>query len=285
MNFFLYKYFFRHDGVIAQPTFFHLWDREFSLYKEFFSFFFFFLLIKTGSQFLKFMPSFRRRRYSRAFRRNRRYRRRRRTRRFNSFRRVRPLAFRSTGRRDTTQTKLVYSDIFSLNPAGGAAAYQVFNANSLFDPDKTGVGHQPRGFDELSALYHRYRVLASKMSIVVSNSTATPVTVCVGRKNDSVTFATLSDVLEFPTTRWKIVNSNSAGVKLRVGFVGTKQFGRRYLTDDFFQAQITASPTEAPEFFVYCFASDGTSDPGAIDFTVRIEYYCKFTESLMVPQS
>jgi len=33
-----------------------------------------------------------------------------------------------------------------------------FGLNCMFDPNLTGVGHQPMGFDELMALYRRYRV-------------------------------------------------------------------------------------------------------------------------------
>lgn len=40
----------------------------------------------------------------------------------------------------------------------------VFRANSCFDPDYTGAGHQPMGFDEWSALYNSYTVLGSKIN-------------------------------------------------------------------------------------------------------------------------
>jgi len=33
-----------------------------------------------------------------------------------------------------------------------------FNLNSIFDPDRTGTGHQPYGHDTFQTLYNRYRV-------------------------------------------------------------------------------------------------------------------------------
>jgi len=42
-----------------------------------------------------------------------------------------------------------------LNPAIGAAAGYVFNLNSLHDPNTSGVGHQPTGFDQLIAIYEQ----------------------------------------------------------------------------------------------------------------------------------
>jgi len=44
-----------------------------------------------------------------------------------------------------------------------------FRTNSLFDPDRTGVGHQPMGFDQLMGLYFHYRVRKSTIK-------ATPLT-------------------------------------------------------------------------------------------------------------
>lgn len=44
---------------------------------------------------------------------------------------------------------------------------QTFRGNSVFDPDLTGVGQQPRGFDEYAALYGKYYVVKSSYSVVV----------------------------------------------------------------------------------------------------------------------
>lgn len=46
-----------------------------------------------------------------------------------------------------------------------APSYWVFRGNSVYDPDYTGGGNQPAGYDTYSLLYQRYRVLASKIVI------------------------------------------------------------------------------------------------------------------------
>lgn len=55
---------------------------------------------------------------------------------------------------------LTYSSAYSL-ASGAIGTYgteQVFRLNSLYDPDFTGVGHQPYGHDQLALLYSKYKV-------------------------------------------------------------------------------------------------------------------------------
>lgn len=41
----------------------------------------------------------------------------------------------------------------------------VYKANSAFDPDSTGTGHQPYGYDQLTPLFREYSVLSSKIVV------------------------------------------------------------------------------------------------------------------------
>lgn len=55
-----------------------------------------------------------------------------------------------------------YRTWIALDPAtAGALGYYVFRANSIYDPDYSAAGHQPMGYDQLSALYAHYVVLSS----------------------------------------------------------------------------------------------------------------------------
>lgn len=50
---------------------------------------------------------------------------------------------------------------------------QAFAGNSLFDPDKTGVGVQPYWYDQLATMYSKYHVFASKITIYPTSVTST----------------------------------------------------------------------------------------------------------------
>lgn len=70
-------------------------------------------------------------------------------------------AFSSAGPFPPTRGyRLVYEQDGALNvgTSGTIGSEQVFNLNSLYDPDKTGTGHQPYGYDALQVAYNRYKV-------------------------------------------------------------------------------------------------------------------------------
>lgn len=56
-------------------------------------------------------------------------------------------------------------------------ALQSFRTASLFDPDRTGAGHQPLFFDEMAAIYKQYRVLGAKCTVRFVNMCNEPVIV------------------------------------------------------------------------------------------------------------
>jgi len=67
-------------------------------------------------------------------------------------------------------TKLSYYQVFSLNNA--VVTDQVFSLNCLFDPDITGTGHQPRGFDQWSTFFENLRVNYVRCSIQIRQRTS-----------------------------------------------------------------------------------------------------------------
>ncbi len=67
--------------------------------------------------------------------------------------------------------RLTYAQTVTLTTGtlGVMGAAQQFSLNSLFDPDTTGVGHQPYGFDQFKAFYGYYRVDRCTVRLISSN--------------------------------------------------------------------------------------------------------------------
>lgn len=76
---------------------------------------------------------------------------------------------------NTKYCSLTYNEEVVLQPNALGTATQQFSANSLFDPNVTGVGGQPRYFDTLCAAnnttapYHRYLVHGCKATAYIRN--------------------------------------------------------------------------------------------------------------------
>jgi hypothetical protein len=64
-----------------------------------------------------------------------------------------------------------YTDTVTLSSTSGALVQKQFRLNSLFDPDLTGTGHQPRYFDQLcggAGPYSKYRVTHCNVTLEVA---------------------------------------------------------------------------------------------------------------------
>lgn len=60
--------------------------------------------------------------------------------------------------------RLRYVQEVQLDAGTGTYSQNLFRCNSLFDPDYTGVGHQPKGFDEWAGVYNHYTVMKSTIT-------------------------------------------------------------------------------------------------------------------------
>lgn len=75
--------------------------------------------------------------------------------------------------RTSQQATMRYADRFTLAATTSAPDYRFMSANGMYDPDITGIGHQPRGFDELMKLYDRFQVDEVEIECTFSQSWST----------------------------------------------------------------------------------------------------------------
>lgn len=169
--------------------------------------------------------------------------------------------------------KLKYSQTFNLTALNSV---QQFNLNSLYDPDRTGVGHQPNSFDQLAALYNRYRVINS--SYVINVTASSPVRVAAIAANNSFLPASLSDVVERPRSKWIVQHPGGNTQYLKGNCYIPSLMGRNkaeYMADDNYQATTTASPSELALLNIYGKAlnDDSVEIAGVITMTFFVEFF------------
>lgn len=181
------------------------------------------------------------------------------------------------------KAKLIYHETMDLNPGvGGVPTSHVFSANGVYDPNITGVGHQPRGFDQMINLYDHCTVIASKINITCSNDdTIIPQMLALSLRDSSTSPATYDDIMEYRYIKTKVLGNstaNSTGT-MSMACNPNKYLGKSNpLNNSDVRNDAGNNPVEQAYFHLTGFPINGFSDTAAIRCQVRIEYTCVFTE-------
>jgi len=166
---------------------------------------------------------------------------------------------------------------FNINPGlAGAAAAFVFTGNGLFDPNITGTGHQPRGFDNYMALYTYYTVIATRMVCYFAPNQSEIFNLIVGVCPLSNNTAN-SDVRDYVEAQGCEINylrpgGSSASKMIKVEVDVKTWFNSKSPVDD---ENITGDSTANPvkQLYWHIFAACvGANDGLTIDATCIIEY-------------
>lgn len=186
---------------------------------------------------------------------------------------------------DRFVTKLRYCDKISVPVTANILGDYSFRLNSLFDPDLTGTGHQPYGFDQLALFYNRYRVYKVDYTIVQQPNNANTGTLTTVASNSSGSFAgfVLSHIQEMSRCNTKIVRIDEPTV-LKGSVYLPKLNGDmpiRYKTDDRFQASVNTNPVEELTLHVCPTMTNSVT----VTFDIRMDFYCEFFDPKYLNQS
>lgn len=162
--------------------------------------------------------------------------------------------------------KMKYAETITTNVLG----HITMSLNSIFDPNTSGVGHQPYGHDQLATLYNRYRVISCSYRIVGNRNSDTLQVVALP-SNEGAAFVTAAEYKENPRCRY-VTQAPGGEAKFVAGKVYipslTGRTKAQYMADDRYQALFGASPQEAAVLNIGCFTG---SDTAAASVPVNIE--------------
>lgn len=174
---------------------------------------------------------------------------------------------------------------YCADTATDAAGMYQFNLNSIFDPDRTGAGHQPYGRDTYATLYNRYRVISCSWVITCASPNA--VILAAQPANEQLLYAGIAEMRENPRTKFVIQNFGGSTAKLTGKTYIPSLVGRtkaQYMADDRYQAQVNADPSELAILNVMAAASNGVS-LAAINLNVTLHYTVEFFDVKHLAQS
>lgn len=189
---------------------------------------------------------------------------------------------------DVYKTTLNYSDLITLSYSGTTTNYQ-FNLNNLNDPNRTGTGHQPNGYDQLATLYTRTRVTGASYVITFSNGSATYQAECLVQLNANTSLnTTFADAIETRYVKRVTLDpygSESKTVRGRVDL--PKLFGvtrAHLLTDDDYVAGIGGNPANQCCLNIWV-QNISTGTAITVYARVNIKYNVDFYEARVFDQS
>lgn len=186
--------------------------------------------------------------------------------------------------------RLRYSTSFAVTATSGAiGTIQVFRANDLFDPDFTGTGHQPMGFDQMMVWYNHFTVLRSKITCVVKNTGVGSPTACLRVDGDSTTITVIDRVVEVggcvtESLEGKNVYGANKSLSISADMMKLQNVSRSAITSDpSLQGSAGASPVECT--YYHCMLWDPQAVTANAEWEVVIDYEAVFSEPRVLTQS
>jgi len=193
---------------------------------------------------------------------------------------------KSFGQPRTKYLNLPYQTTVALSGAvTGAANYNIFRANSIFDPDYSGVGHQPLGHDQWNLFYNHYIVQACKITVSFAcPAVTTPFYVGIALTDDVIS-AAIGSTTNFSTAaenrhiRYRLVTTQDSGKTITLSYNANvlKFLGRSSSSDDV-KTTFGNNPTEQAFYQVFVMPVNVSYDAPSVWAAVSINYKTKLVE-------
>lgn len=193
--------------------------------------------------------------------------------------------------------KLIYEEDITATASALVPTSYAFKANAIYDPNKTGTGHQPYGRDQIADFYNRYDVTSAKIYVqyyIPGNVT-----------NNQLAWMRvfLLDIDNLGGLASSIYAFRESGLGSRCAPIGaydaTAMFEKSHCEQSFslrkvatqkssldYGAVLGADPLK-PYYFVIGFSPDNFATGYTVSHhcRVRIEYNVTFSEPLLLGES
>jgi hypothetical protein len=196
------------------------------------------------------------------------------------------------------RSQLYYENGLGLTaPTSGNAVTYFYSANGMFDPNITGTGHQPIGFDQMMLMYEQCTVVRSSLQATFNIGAGLSVNCGVALYPDTTGLTNPSQLVENGLLRYIPLTSGSnifqnqhMRTTVRLDCDVARYFGRRgarvLLNDDNLYTTAAANPVEQVYFGIVAWqiSPDGSTTT-AIGFDVILEYDVIYWEPRKLTES
>jgi len=176
---------------------------------------------------------------------------------------------------------LKYTDTIPLQSALVPILSVFYSCNSIYDPYRSGLGHQPYGHDTYATIYNQYTVIRSKCTFQLGQNSAVLNLNSWGGgiADDTATTAAFDTWTERPTYKVERLQNNAGpGAKPMVLYWDRN---RRFPDPDTAQslsANFGSNPAEEEFFELIAQGAASGVSLGTVFMMITIEYVCEMYE-------
>lgn len=186
---------------------------------------------------------------------------------------IRQLRWPSVPIPDKIYIRMKYVQTLDITQTGGGASPNtyLFRGNSVFDPNQSGIGGQAQRYDQMSAMFRKYKVRWSRIVVrFINNSASEFADVGVVPLRNQSALASHWEYAEQPYARVSLLGTRNGGheVKWLKNFVTTKKLCGNTLTDEEFSGS-AGNPTTVWSWHIWSQNTDRLVNTNiAIEVTV-----------------
>jgi hypothetical protein len=187
------------------------------------------------------------------------------------------------------RTTLRYVDYNSYTITSGVIAQVFYSVNNLFDPNTSGGGHQPMGFDQWAAIYNHYVVVSCDVSVRFTHPQGTgTIVVGVNLHDDTTAAAAYSTLVEQGKGAWSTLVSGFGETQrtLKYHYDAKNWFNITNIKDnlDRLGGPVTGGPGDNVALGIWGQSIDYTQS-GSFQAVVQMDFLVDFSEPKDLPAS
>jgi hypothetical protein len=173
-------------------------------------------------------------------------------------------------------------------PTVGAGVNYTYTLNGMFDPNITGAGAQPVGFDPISAMFQRYRVVGVRFQITVVNRSQNSLTCGYCLSDTNALASTILAWFVDPKSTSFTMGGQSGGNNMRIIDRTLKPWDAltvpkaQYMTARDYSGSAIANPPINLYLIVW---ATGTTAIADVDLVVKISYLTEFQSVILQASS
>jgi len=181
----------------------------------------------------------------------------------------------------SVRRRLPYFETVSITGSASAAFAYSWSCNGCFDPNVSGTGHQPNGFDEMMKFYNHYTVIKSRCECVIQARNSESIRVALSLSGSTSYSTDYQNIMEnglLISAPLTYVGAQGSITTLKTSCDLAKFQGMKFVNDDSDMRGDTASnPVEQAYYQVTCWNALTATVP-LIIVDMFIEYDVLFTE-------